>query len=214
VSRPPPRYIVVEGPIGVGKTTLARRLAASLGGRLLAEAPEENPFLPRFYANPRAHALSTQLSFLLQRARQVEGLRQGDLFLSCCVADFMLDKDRLFAQLNLEADELGLYEEVYARLALNAPEPELVVLLQAPVDVLLSRIRRRARAYESEVQSAYLARLSDAYAEFFQAYERSPLLVVDTTQLDLRDDETHYTRVLREVLSARAGRHQLGPVLL
>src|SRR6187402_3366059 len=143
------RYIVVEGPIGVGKTSLARRLARSFGSELVLEQDDENPFLERFYRNPRAAAFQTQLYFLFQRARQLQDLRQADLFETVRVADYLLDKDRLFARLTL-------YEQVYARLAIDAPVPDLVIYLQAPVDVLQSRIARRGVPYEQQMERRYL----------------------------------------------------------
>ena len=165
------RYIVVEGPIGVGKTTLARRLAGSFGGQALLEAPEENPFLPRFYQHPQMHALATQLSFLIQRVRQLENIRQSDLFAKVRVGDFMIEKDRLFAELTLDADELALYRQVYERIVGTAMTPDLVVYLQAPVHVLLARIAARGIAYEEYMDPRYLDRVACAYTRFFHHYE-------------------------------------------
>jgi deoxyadenosine/deoxycytidine kinase len=162
--RSPHRYVAVEGPIGVGKTSLARRLAQSFGSELVLEQDADNPFLERFYRNPRAAAFQTQLHFLFQRARQLGDLRQADLFESVRVADYLLDKDRLLARLTLDEDEYALYEQVYARLAIDAPVPDLVIYLQAPVDVLLERIRRRGIGYEQGIERRYLERLADAYA--------------------------------------------------
>ena len=153
VATPPHRFIVVEGPIGVGKTSLARRLARSFGSELILEQADENPFLERFYRNPRAAALQTQLFFLFQRTRQLEDIRQHDLFETVRVADYLLDKDRLFAQLTLDEEELALYEQVYSRLAVDAPAPDLVIYLQAPVDVLLERIERRGIRYEQQIEA-------------------------------------------------------------
>jgi len=151
-----PDYIVIEGPIGVGKTTLARRLADSFGTELLLEGPDENPFLPRFYEDPAGTALPTQLFFLFQRARQVQSLRQGDMFRPVRIADFLIEKDRLFAELNLGEDELDLYHQVYEQLTLDAPAPDLVIYLQAPVDALMARIRRRGVDYEQGIDEGYL----------------------------------------------------------
>ncbi|HEY7839987.1 MAG TPA: deoxynucleoside kinase, partial [Gammaproteobacteria bacterium] len=162
-----PGYIVVEGPIGVGKTTLASRLAETLGRELLLERAGDNPFLPRFYENPRMAALPTQLHFLFQRARMLESLRQGDLFRAEQIADFLVQKDELFARATLDPDELELYYQVYNRLALDSPAPDLVIYLQAPVDVLLKRIFARGVAYEKRIDEEYLQRIADAYVEFF-----------------------------------------------
>ncbi len=166
-----PRYIVVEGPIGVGKTSLAKRLAASFGSELLLEEAEENPFLARFYRDQRQSALPTQLFFLLQRARQIESLRQSDLFAPVRVADFLLQKDRLFAELNLDPHELGLYQQVADTLELDPPTPDLVVYLQAPAQVLLKRVAARGIPYEQLIEPEYLERLGDAYARFFYDFD-------------------------------------------
>jgi deoxyadenosine/deoxycytidine kinase len=199
-----PRYIVVEGPIGVGKTSLARRLAESFGSELLLEGAADNPFLERFYRNPRQAALSTQLHFLLQRTKQMEQLRQGDLLNPVWVADFMLEKDRLFAQLTLDDDELGLYEQVYEHMSLDAPEPDLIVYLQAPVETLLKRIHKRGIDYERLIDAGYLERLSEAYTRFFYHYEGAPMLIVNAAEIDLLD----------QVRSVRKGRHYFNPLPL
>ena len=161
------RYIVIEGPIGVGKTSLARRLAHSLDSELLLEEAEANPFLERFYHNPRSAALPTQLFFLFQRARQIEELRQADIFSDTRISDFLIEKDRLFAEINLDRHELSLYDRVFESLNIEPPAPDLVVYLQAPVDTLLFRIARRGVEYEQRIARNYLERLNEAYARFF-----------------------------------------------
>ncbi|ROO37486.1 deoxynucleoside kinase [Salinisphaera orenii] len=195
----PGGYIAVEGPIGVGKSTLAARLATDLDARLLPEAPEENPFLGDFYDNPRGHALSAQLFFLLQRARQIDDLRQTDLFGRGCVADFMFDKDPLFARLTLDGAELALYEDIYARLAWQAPVPDCVIYLHAPVDVLMARIAHRARAAERGLTADYLQRVVAAYRDFFAAFTGARLIRVDAAALDLVASDNDYAALLEAV---------------
>ncbi|KEZ77673.1 deoxynucleoside kinase [Salinisphaera hydrothermalis] len=190
------RYIAIEGPIGVGKSTLAGRLARDLNAGLLDEAPDENPFLGDFYDNPAAHALSAQLFFLLQRARQVDSLRQSDLFGGGCVADFMFDKDPLFARLTLSGPELALYEDIYARLAWQAPQPDCVIYLDASIDTLMSRIAKRGRPAEANLERDYLARVVAAYREHFATYSATPIVRVDADALDLVGNADDYQAVL------------------
>lgn len=208
----PHRFIVVEGPIGVGKTSLARRLANSFGSELVLEQGDENPFLERFYRNPRAAAFQTQLYFLFQRARQMQDLRQADLFEKVRVSDYLLDKDRLFARLTLDEEEFGLYEQVYAKLSIDAPVPDLVVYLQAPVDVLLERIGRRGIAYEQGIERRYLERLVEAYARFFLEFETAPVLMVNAAEIDPVGSEEDYGVLLAEIQRARKGRHYFNPM--
>lgn len=207
-------YIVVEGPIGVGKTTLARRLADSFGAELLLEEPQDNPFLSRFYENPRAHALSTQLQFLLQRARQVHGLRQADMFSRVHVADYLMDKDRLFAELTLEPDELTLYLQVYEHVAGESLEPDLVIYLQAPVDVLQERIASRGIGYEQAIDGRYLQRLVSAYTRFFYHYEASPLVIVNAASIDFANNDDDYQLLFDRLRHVGKGRHYLNPQTL
>ena len=206
-----PSYLVVEGPIGVGKTSLVRRLAERLGSSPLLEAPEENPFLERFYREGRNAAFPTQLFFLFQRARQLESLRQGDLFRNRVVSDFMLEKDRLFAEVTLDRDELGLYDQVYRRLAMDAPAPDLVVYLQAPVETLITRVRRRDRPGERPVTGEYLRALSEAYTRFFAHYDRSPLLIINASVINPVDRESDFEMLVERILSHRSGRGFFNP---
>jgi deoxyadenosine/deoxycytidine kinase len=206
-----PDYLVVEGPIGVGKTSLVTRLAERLGHNALLEAAEENPFLPRFYREGRRAAFPTQLFFLFQRMRQVESLRQGDLFQRGVVADFMLEKDRLFASVTLDRDELRLYEEVYARMAAEAPAPDLVVYLQAPVEVLITRVRRRGRPDERAITGDYLRALSDAYTRYFTHYDRSPLLIINAAVVNPVHRPDDFELLVERILAHRSGRGFFNP---
>lgn len=206
-----PGFVVVEGPIGVGKTTLAERLAARFGTELLLEGPDENPFLERFYADPKSAALPTQLFFLFQRARQIQALRQSDIFQPVRVADFLLDKDRLFAQLTLDDDEYRLYNMVYEQMALDAPEPDLVIYLQAPVESLMRRIARRGIAYEQGIEPDYLRRLTEAYTRFFYDWARSPLLIVNTADINPIDDDADFELLFEQVCKTKSGRHFFNP---
>jgi len=206
-----PDFIVVEGPIGVGKTTLAKKLAQSFGSELLLEGAAENPFMSRFYENPKAAALSTQLFFLLQRARQMQEMRQADMFNPVRIADFLMEKDRLFAELTLDEDELKLYEQVYDQLTIDVPEPDLVVYLQAPVEVLLGRIENRGIQHERLIEAAYLQRLSDSYVDFFYHYTDAPLLIVNAAEIDFANNENDYQQLLQRLKSITSGRHYYNP---
>ena len=210
-SKAIPHYIAVEGPIGVGKTTLTKRLADSFNYELLLEKSEENPFLTRFYKNPKQHALSTQLFFLFQRAQQIQDLRQNDMFEPVRVADFLIDKDQLFARQNLEPDELELYLNVYRHLTIDAPSPDLVIYLQAPTNVLLDRIQKRAVESEQLIELTYLENLNEAYAEFFHYYDTSPLLIVNSEDIDLANNEDDYQLLLKRIVSAGTGTHYFNP---
>ena len=207
-----PRYIAIEGPIGVGKTSLAKRLAESFNYDTLLEKSEENPFLDRFYKNPKQNALSTQLFFLFQRAQQLQELRQDDMFEPVRVADFLLEKDRIFASQNLDTDEYQLYENVYDHLTLDAPKPDLVIYLQAPVDVLFGRIQNRGIAYEQSIDRNYLLNLIDAYTNFFHYYDESSLFVVNSAEIDLVNNDEDYSQLVEHILRTPKGtRHFFNP---
>ena len=207
-----PRYLVVEGPIGAGKTSLARRLAEHYGSDLVLEQAEENPFLERFYRDPKRFALPVQLFFLFQRARQIQDMRQDDLFNPVRVADFLLEKDALFAELTLAPDELALYTQTYKHLAIDAPQPDLVVYLQAPADVLMHRVRKRGIGYEQNIEPAYLEKLADAYTRFFHNYHASPLLIVNAREINPVEREADFQQLVRAIDRAKSGRHYFNPV--
>jgi len=200
------RYVVIEGPIGSGKTTLARRLAGHLGAATLFEDPDANPFLPGFYREPARHALPAQLFFLFQRINQVRDLAQSDLFRGVTIADFMLEKDPLFARLTLNDDELALYRQIFDHLKPQAPQPDLVIYLQAGAATLVERVRRRATAYEKAIPEEYLLRLADAYARFFHHYDSSPLLIVNSEHLNFVDSPADFDLLLQRVNAMRGPR--------
>lgn len=206
-----PRYIAVEGPIGVGKTSLTKRLADTFNYDLLLEKAEENPFLERFYQDPARHALSTQLFFLFQRSQQIQELRQDDLFQPVRVADFLIEKDRLFAQQNLDSDEYELYLNVYRHLTIDAPAPDLVIYLQAPTNILMNRIRKRGIAAEQHIEPQYLENLNQAYTDFFHFYNQSSLLIVNSAEIDLVSNDNDYEQLVEHIVTLPGGTHYFNP---
>lgn len=206
-----PHYIAVEGPIGVGKTTLAKNIAQLFNYDILLEQPEQNPFLERFYLDPKSTALPTQLFFLFQRANQIQQLRQSDLFKPVRVADFLIDKDQLFAQVILDEDELAIYQQVYDKLTIDAPAPDLVIYLQAPARVLSERIRQRGIAAEQGISLDYLEALHEAYTQFFHYYDSAPLLIVNAQDLDLANNREHFKQLVEYILTIKSGRHYYNP---
>jgi deoxyadenosine/deoxycytidine kinase len=210
-GRTPPPFIAVVGPIGVGKTTLTKRLAASFNYQTLLEDAEENPFLEKFYHNNRQAALATQLFFLFQRAQKIQDMRQADIFEPVRVADFLIEKDPLFARVNLDSDEYQLYEKVYQQLTIDAPRPDLVIYLQASTDVLLSRIEQRGISHEQGIDRDYLERLNEVYSEFFLYYDGAPLLIVNASEIDLANGDADYRHLVDYMLDIRSGRHYFNP---
>ena len=205
------RFIAVEGPIGVGKTSLAKRLAESFSGDLVLESVVENPFLEEFYKSGRQTALPAQLFFLFQRARQLETLRQSDMFSPVRIADFHVLKDRLFAEINLSQDEMELYDQIYRKLDVDAPTPDLVIYLQASVDALMSRISRRGIEYERLIDRSYLEKVADTYARFFYDYDESPLLIVNASMIDPVRNDADYEALFDQVRRITGGRHFFNP---
>lgn len=204
-------YIVVEGPIGSGKTTLARLLADKFSVQLLSEKAESNPFLPRFYQDAQRYALPTQLFFLFQRSRQIADMTQRDLFSAPTVADFFLEKDPLFARLNLDDEEYALYHQIYTHLQLKSPKPDLVIYLQTPIDELAERIEERNISYEQEIPREYIERLADAYSEFFHIYDTSPVLIVNNEKLNVIKDESALNLLVDRILQIKSSREYFNP---
>ena len=210
-GRTVPGYIAVEGPIGVGKTTLARRIADTFEYDLMLEEAELNPFLERFYQNRQQTALATQLFFLFQRVQKITELKQRDMFDQARVADFVLEKDPLFARVNLEPDEFALYEKVFSKMRVDAPVPDLVIYLQASPDRLLERIDRRGIDAERLIDRQYLEQLNEVYSEFFLYYDAAPLLIVNANEIDLAHGDRDYEQLVDYMLNIKKGRHYFNP---
>jgi deoxyguanosine kinase len=204
-------YIVIEGPIGCGKTTLAKMLADKFPVDYLSEKAEANPFLPRFYQDAQRYALPTQLFFLFQRANQIKDLCQRDMFAKPIVADFFLEKDPLFARLNLDDEEYALYHQIYQHLHINATKPDLVIYLQTPIDALMERIEDRSVSYEQDIPREYIERLANAYSEFFHNYDASPVLIVNNEKLNILKNESALELLLNRISQIKGQREFFNP---
>jgi deoxyadenosine/deoxycytidine kinase len=200
------RYIVVEGPIGAGKTSLTQRIADCAGAKVLLEKPQENPFLARFYQDPARFALPTQLFFLFQRINEVRELTQMDLFGSQTISDYLFDKDTLFARLTLSEDEFKLYQAIYQSLAPQAPTPDLVIYLQASTETLIERVQRRGFRYERSISDDYLSKLANSYGEFFYHYDAAPLLTVNSDNLNFVDNDDDFALLMDRIKNMRGSR--------
>lgn len=206
------RYIAIEGPIGVGKSSLAKRIAKTVGSSLLLEKPAENPFLERFYKSPRRYALPAQLFFLFQRVRQMQDIKQRDMFTPGRVADFILEKDPLFAQVTLNDEEFRLYQQVFNNLQIDTLKPDIVIYLQAPVDILQQRIKKRRNRFEQNIEHVYLKKLCDAYTTFFHRYSETPLLIVNAAEFNPIDNDQHYQALLNQIAKIEGGKHFFNPL--
>ena len=203
------RHIVVEGPIGAGKTSLAKRIANASGASLMLETPDDNPFLPKFYRDMPRYALPTQLFFLFQRFHQLAELKQTDMFKGVTVGDFLIEKDPLFARMILSDDELALYEQMYKHLKPQTVVPDLVIYLQAHPDTLIERVKRRGAAYEQPISEAYLMKLSERYTRFFHHYEAAPLLIVNADPFNFVDSDEDFALLMKHVREFRGKREYL-----
>jgi deoxyguanosine kinase len=206
------RYIVVEGPIGVGKTSLTRALSKRFGARSVLEVVEENPFLASFYQDRNKFAFQTQLFFLLSRFRQQQELFQQDLFSQVTVSDYLFAKDRIFASITLDPNELALYERIYDHLGPRVMKPDLVIYLQARLEVLLARIKKRGRDFERKFDADYLAELSRTYNDFFHRYDETPLLVINTSDIDFVESDEDFEELIRAMGSIKHGTHYYQPL--
>ena len=206
------KYIVIEGPIGVGKTSLANKLSLEWDAELILENIDDNPFLSKFYKNQREVSLQTQLYFLLTRTRQVQAFKQQDIFSKPRVSDFMLQKDRIFAQVTLNNEEYDLYDQLYSYMTVDIPKPDLLIYLQAPAKVLMKRIKKRGRDFEKYITNEYLEKLNAMYLKFFNNYNGSPILIVNAEDIDFVKNKIDYKNLLDKIYSIEKGKHYFNPM--
>jgi len=206
------KYVVVEGPIGVGKTTLANKLALDWDAELVLENVEDNPFLLQFYEEPRQFALSTQLHFLLTRTRQIQHIKQQSIFSNTRVSDFMAHKEKLFAQITLNSEEYDLYDQIYSYLTSDLPKPDLIIYLQASTKTLEKRVKNRARGYEKHINFSYLEKINSSYANFFHKYDSSPLLIINTENVDFVNNNEDYLDIINMIYKMEKGKHYFNPI--
>ena len=206
-----PTNIAIEGPIGIGKSTLAKNLAYSFNYRAILEDSAGNPFINRFYQDPKSVALQTQLYFLFERIKQAKNLQQDDLFAKPVISDFLIDKDLLFAQVVLDDDELNIYQQIYQHLTFNLPRPDLVIVLQASTEALAEKIRKNGQHLGQNISIEYIQRLNEAYTQFFHHYQRAPVLLVNVTDIDLHNNIEHYKKFIEFMLTVKSGRHYYNP---
>ena len=203
-------YIAIEGPIGVGKTSLSNKLAEDFSARLLLEQVDDNPFLEQFYQDPQKLGLPTQLYFLTTRSKQLRSLSQEDIFSSVSISDFLMEKDRLFAELILNKEQFQLYDYIYEKLVSDIIKPDLVIYLQASVEVLLKRIQQRGRRFERLIEIGYLEKLNSVYLDFFHHYKDAPLLIINVEEIDFIDNEADYRQLLERINMMRTGEIRSG----
>jgi deoxyadenosine/deoxycytidine kinase len=207
IINPETKYIAIEGPVGSGKTSLAKKMANHLDGKLILEQPETNPFLENFYKDPRSNALPTELSFLFQRSKLLEDINQEDLFTNINITDFIFEKDNIFTEINLTQEEIELFKNVKDSLKVSHPSPDLVVYLQAPVEVLLSRIRMRSPSVDLLIDGSYLEKIADSYAKYFYYYDDSPLFIVNAENIDPINNDDHFEMLFSELQNVKFGKH-------